>query len=964
MSFYERKIKYYKSFRLIDTTGDNVKDTITYKPYNENYFLQVGLEQEIKNIGYYNVGVNDDFEIVDFSSIWDESGDGIINDDSYTPPPLSDPQGGDDSSASLPTNEFCNDANASNYEPQLVGVAGFSPCANNQCCSYVDLGDYSFQAGENDNTSGGGFIINGNEYDCLDLYTDWGPWNPDLVLNDTEQIYVNTEQCSLTFRLWNLNSTQPEITNPSSLNGGWYGASIEVEINDGSGFQTISPTSPSIESVDSDIGYTSGKFTLNDNVKIWVAKKILLGDTFWYSTIPFRDFTITPPPGSTVRITYKNGINNDYQTNANNLKLQLFKGKLSSPKPIEPYALQTYTVGSSWSWSTPFVSTSINYITPTSYDGDGNKFVFIGDYLSYLAAGNNAKNNWSKYLKGVLFPTETVPWFGEDIPSDVGNFYNVLELQNIEIFGASLASAGNITPIVSDINFFSNPSEEIYNQPFECIADPNPVSYFDKNGDGFIESDPNYPNIAISNSGSVDTGIFSKSRYDSPYIYIKPGTSGDNDPLTPNLLISVTPPSGSNLITNPTSAGWRGYRYNSTNAIKITSPTCQLSGVDNDYNSVTELTEISNANIFLPQPDYLTNPIPTSAANFGGSQIVPHSWNFGNYDARGGCCAKVYDPSLEFDSSGPYLKSKCSRCHGQLTTRSAQPVFDNDTKIKMQTTGSDTYYGPFYDPQNPTYNGYGLAFSKANNFCRNEKSKNGVKTITTATGNDGFDLSIGGIVHGGTNFSVVEGAFINNDTVTFQWNSVDCNPGPGTDNKKLPLKCEKVSISNDRCPSGNCMRCLYCFSCSNESLQPSVYTGDNSSGSDNGTGVVEIPSVNLINGGTETIVFNTGNNSNTPTAGNFSGTIDIAANNPNNSDNLQILTGTVFGSSPSDSVEVILTIKDTPTTIYTIITYTVPYTDGTSTYTESINLPIGVYSYTLEQNFTFNAIGVTELSLI
>lgn len=72
MSFYERKIKYYKSFRLVDTTGNNVKDTITYKPYSENYFLQVGLEQEIKDIGYYNVGVNDDFEIVDFSSIWGE----------------------------------------------------------------------------------------------------------------------------------------------------------------------------------------------------------------------------------------------------------------------------------------------------------------------------------------------------------------------------------------------------------------------------------------------------------------------------------------------------------------------------------------------------------------------------------------------------------------------------------------------------------------------------------------------------------------------------------------------------------------------------------------------------------------------------------------------------------------------------------------------------------------------------
>ena len=959
MSFYERKIKYYKSFRLIDTTGNNVKDTITYKPYSENYFLQVGLEQEIKDIGYYNLGVNDDFEIVDFSSIWGENGSGIINDGTYTPPPLSDPQGGDDSSAALPTNEFCNDETATNYEPDLVGVAGFSPCANNQCCEYLDLGNYSFNAGSGDGNGG-------IEYDCLALYTDWGPWNPDLVLNDTEQIYVNSEQCSLTFRLWNINNTQPDINNPSSFNGGWYGATIEVEINDGSGFQTLSPTSPLIESIDPSIEYSGGKFTLGDDVKIWLAKKSILGATEWYSTIPFRDFTITPSPGSTVRITYRNGISGNYQPNASKLKLQLFKGKISEPKPIEPYALQTYTVGSSWSWSTPFVLSSIGYTNPTSYDSAGNKFVFIGEYNSYLIAGNNSVNDWSKYLKGVLFPTETVPWFGDDISSDVGNFYNVLELQNIEIFGATIASAGNISPIVSDTNFFSNPSEEIYSQPFECISDPNPVSYFDKNGDGFIESDQNYPIVDPTNGGSVDTGLFSRTRYDSPYIYIKPGTSGGNDPLTSNLLISVTPPSGGDLITNPTSAGWRGYRFNSTNSIQIVSPTCQLSGVDNDYNSVTELTETSNVNIFLPQPDYLTNPIPTSAANFGNGTLVPHFWNFGDYDARGGCCAKVYDPSLEFDSSGPYLKSRCSRCHGELTTRSAQPVFDNDTKIQMQTTGSDIYYGPFYDPQNPSYNGYGLAFSKANRFCRVAKNKNGVKTTTTGTGNDGFDLSIGGIIHGGAKVNSTDNIELTNFTKIFQWNEVDCNPaGFGSNSKKLPLKCEKVSNNDSRCPSGNCMRCVYCFSCSDEPLAPSVFTGDNSTGGNNGGGVVEIPSVNLIDGISGPVSFNAGNNSNSPTAGNFNGYIEIAVNNPNNSDNFQILTGTVLGSSSSDETEVILTIINQVTSaVITTITYTVPYTDGTSTYTESINLPIGTYLYTLEQNFTFNAVGVTQLSLI
>ena len=72
-----------------------------------------------------------------------------------------------------------------------------------------------------------------------------------------------------------------------------------------------------------------------------------------------------------------------------------------------------------------------------------------------------------------------------------------------------------------------------------------------------------------------------------------------------------------------------------------------------------------------------------------------------------------------------------------------------------------------------------------------------------------------------------------------------------------------------------------------------------------------------------------------------------------------------IGSINSDETEVILTIINQVTSaVITTITYTVPYTDGTSTYTESINLPIGTYLYTLEQNFTFNAVGVTQLSLI
>ena len=170
MSFYQRKIKYYKSFRLIDTDGDNLKDTMVYKPYADNYNIQIGLNQEIKNIGYYNIGTNDDFEVVDFSTIWDENNTGSDFQDGYTPPPLEDPTGDEGETAPLSPTEFCNDENATNYEGQLLGVAGFTQCPNNQCCQYLDLGNYSFGAGTGSGTSP---TINGNVIDCLAFDRDW-----------------------------------------------------------------------------------------------------------------------------------------------------------------------------------------------------------------------------------------------------------------------------------------------------------------------------------------------------------------------------------------------------------------------------------------------------------------------------------------------------------------------------------------------------------------------------------------------------------------------------------------------------------------------------------------------------------------------------------------------------------------------------------------------------------------------
>ena len=353
----------------------------------------------------------------------------------------------------------------------------------------------------------------------------------------------------------------------------------------------------------------------------------------------------------------------------------------------------------------------------------------------------------------------------------------------------------------------------------------NNVCYFDRDGDGFIETDANYPTIDPSASGSVDPGLFSKTRYDSPYIYIKPGTSDGEENINAvangsglrsldSLGGQINTSSGV-LTSNPSVAGWREYRYG-TNSYKTVSPTCQLNGCDNIYNSVTDLTDVSNVNIFLPQPDNDVSPNLSGCANFGASPFeqVTHLWNTPSptgYDAKGGCCSKRADSTMSISSEGPYLYNECARCHGQMTTRSAQPVLDANTKIQMQTTGSDVYYGPFYDPENPTYNGYGLAFAKANKFCREVKMKNGVKIINSGPvdGDRQNDLIIGGIIHGGAKFTVFNGP--NTDfTNSYNLQRFDSSAGfdtcktdpnstffPG--NNETPLKCTRVT-NDPNCP--------------------------------------------------------------------------------------------------------------------------------------------------------------------
>jgi hypothetical protein len=167
-----------------------------------------------------------------------------------------------------------------------------------------------------------------------------------------------------------------------------------------------------------------------------------------------------------------------------------------------------------------------------------------------------------------------------------------------------------------------------------------------------------------------------------------------------------------------------------------------------------------------------------------------------------------------------------------MTPRSAQTVLDRGTKIAMQTTDSDVYYGPFYDPQNPTYNGYGLAFSKANKFCRDVKNKNGVLVDTSEIGVSTDALYVGGILHGGAvqykpntdftnNYGVTEAIQLGFDEIGVTEANSTCLSGT-----KIPLKCRRV-VNDPNCPNNNCMKCLFCFKCNSEDKQPGIFTGNN-----------------------------------------------------------------------------------------------------------------------------------------
>ncbi len=861
MSFYSRKIPYYKSFRTIDTDGDGIIDAISYKPYGDFYYIQFGMEQTVKNIGHYNLGVDKDFEVISLGGIWDESNDGSNDNNPDVIPNLGDITGGT-TGTDLQGNPnlFCNDSGATNYNPSLLSNPNFQECEDFSCCTYLNTTDYS-----------SGTPNTGTDFtnvDCLVLYTDWGPWNENLLVNDTNQIYVTKTDCVLTFRMINQNGDLefgPTFGSAGNdlIPGGWYGASIKIEIDNGLGWETITETSAQLLDMEttssgySDISYDPIKesFTLSNKVKIWPIKSGGGFDIDYYSTRPYRDLTIKVSANSTIKVTYLNGpltipkLGGGSFTTTNSeklkkkLRLQLIKGTKFTPTPFRP---SNDEPENDWEYydyvtSIPNINSFLPTI-PTRY-GDGETFHFIsnGTVFSDPPSLSDMKNYWNYYLGGYgTFSSSLVPWSPSNTMIPAGDFYVNPNIDVINDFGDNVLSTIISEATDPSLNPIANPFVPLVEFDYNCDAINNFVSYFDKNGDGFIEYDENYPLVDTLNPGSVDSGLFSKTRYDSPYVYIAPGANGNGEPLLENDLTSNFSSQATIPVGTLSSAGWRQYGYldgspSGLYVFKNASPTCQMGGCDKILNSNPNLVDESNSNIFLPQSDYNVAFDMSSCANvYDGTSYstVPLKWNVGNTDAKGGCCAKRYDSSLIMSQNGPWLSSKCSRCHKQMTTRSAQPIFDNNTKIQMQTTDSDVYYGPFYDPQNPTYNGYGLAFSRANKFCRDVKNKNGVKILNTS-GSSVENLYVGGILHGAAT-QVTPTTDINSNYGVTQSSSAFDVVGTGTggnlscsSSTKLPLKCQRV-IDDPNCPNRTkCMKCLYCFKCVNEEKQPGIFTGNN-----------------------------------------------------------------------------------------------------------------------------------------
>lgn len=270
MNLYNRKIQYFKSFKLIDTDGDGIKDTMVYNPISNYYYLQFGLEQDVKDIGYYfsGVGRKDVIQVLSLDSVWYKNS----NIDGTTT--------GSNVSVivkSTSTFTFCNDPEAINYNPTLVGVTGYLPCDNNECCSYNKTKNY-FKTKISQTEE---------DLDCLVFYTDWGPWNDQLIFNDTNQEYIKKIDCTFSLRLIN----QLNIEN-DFVEGGWYGVLVQIEVDSGLGFKILEPGNPNMYSIDGDITFDQENktFSLNNKVRIWKANSNTNPNKY-FTTKPYRDIT-------------------------------------------------------------------------------------------------------------------------------------------------------------------------------------------------------------------------------------------------------------------------------------------------------------------------------------------------------------------------------------------------------------------------------------------------------------------------------------------------------------------------------------------------------------------------------------------------------------------------------------------------------------------------------------------------
>jgi hypothetical protein len=806
MSFYNRKIQYYKSFKLIDTDGDGVNDTMAYSPISEYYYLQFGLDQDVRDIGHYTKGVElkkPFLEIIPSIGLWSKKS---FNDNTNKSP-FSTPI---ESGTTIP---FCNDPEANNYNSSLFGLDGYLPCTENECCTYNQTKNYTKTKS---NTIE-------EDLNCLAFYTDWGPWNNELIYNDTKQSFIKKTDCIFSLRLINQLSIENEF-----VKGGWYGSSILIEVDSGLGYTILEPGNPIIYNIDNGIVFNqeSKTFTLDDKIRVWKANSNTNPNKY-YTTKPYRDITFKADNNSKIRVTYFNS-NIDitsYQKYAKYLRLQTIKGSVPSTIPTPP-TLTTILSGFTWAQNLENINNFLG--TPINRQNENETFHFIND-----GEIETKHITWNNYLNGYKNPTTKVYWGPSSSEIEVGTFYSNPGVGVLSDFGDSITK--NILYGInnSDLNYFSNPEELLEEYIFTCETKENYISFFDRNGDGIVESGKN---------GSVDDGLFSKTRYDSPYIFIKPGTTDGVELLIDNPL-TITSEQEKDFPYSPSSVGgWKNYAYVTTNlskqlsnntgkySFKNVSPTCQMGGINNLKTFDGNLVDSSNVNIFLQQPIF--NDI-SQKADFGTGTTVPHLWNSDFIKYKGGCCSKSYDSSLDISKNGPYYNSECFNCHTQMTSRSAQPILENSVRISMQTTDSDVYYGPFYDPQNPTYNGYGLAFSKANKFCREVKNKNGVEVINSETGVNGDELYLGGILHGGgvqytpntsleNNYGVIKSVQLGFEEITSVNSNSNCVNGT-----KIPLKCSKV-FNDPNCPKNNCMKCIFCFKCNSEDKQPGIFTGNNS----------------------------------------------------------------------------------------------------------------------------------------